>query len=259
MSRNMSRASGLAIILAAVLAVAEPAAADNLTTAVKARDTPRVLALLKGGANPDSRSPYGAPINLAAALGPSEIVVALLDAGASPQTPGFGGASPLHAAVLSGQSEIIKILLDRGAKVDALDNLGRTPLLTYASSSSHNIVVLKALLEAGANPNAAEQSTDITVLDYVAIHGHVDEAELLIAANANVNARDNLFGETPLHFAMDCCNAAAGNYHMARFLIAHGADVNAKDVNGYTPLDYVRNCAPNSGLLVEILTKAGAQ
>lgn len=258
MRRNLPHASVPAMILVVALAVAGPVAADDLTAAVKARDPQRVLALLKDGADPNSQLNYGAPINLAAALGPPEIVVVLLDAGADPRMRGFGGASPLHAAVLSRQPEIIKILLDRGAEINALDNLGRTPLLTYASSSAHDISVLKVLLKAGANPNAAEQPADISVLDYIAIQGNADEAELLVLAGANVNARDILSGKTPLHFATDCCSATGGNYDVVRSLLAHGADVNARDINGFTPLSYVRRCAPNSGLLIDILTKAGA-
>jgi len=191
-------------------------------------------------------------------LGPPEIVVALLDAGADPDMRGFAGVSPLHAAALSGQSAITRILVERGAQVDALDNLGRTPLLTYASGAAHNLDVMRILLKAGANPNAVEKMTNISVLDYIAIQGHADEAELLVAAGANVNTKDNLFGETPLHFATDCCNAAIGNHDMVRFLIAHGADVNAKDNDGHTPLGYVRRCASHSGLMVDILSKAGA-
>ena len=258
MGRHKSRQLVLALILTAILAAAGPVAADDLAVAVKARDAKQVLVLLKGGADPNRHSSYGGAINVAAALGPAEIVVALLDAGADPQMRGFGGVSPLHAAALSGQSAIVGILVDRGAQIDALDNLGRTPLLTYASGAAHNLDVLRILLKAGANPNAAERTTNMSALDYIAIQGRTDEAELLVIAGANVNDRDSLFGQTPLHFATDCCNAAIGNHDMVRFLIAHGADVNAKDVNGYTPLGYVRRCASHSGLMVDILSKAGA-
>lgn len=136
--------------------------------------------------------------------------------------------------------------------------LGRTPLLTYAFGPAHNVVVLKILLKAGADPNAAEQSTGKSVLDYVAIRGHADEAELLVAAGANVNAKDSLYGETPLHFANDCWLGAVGNYDMVRALLAHGADPNVRDVNGDTPLAYVRKCTPNAALMIDILTKGGA-
>tara|TARA_B100001013_G_C24348103_1_gene339258 strand:- start:103 stop:423 length:321 start_codon:yes stop_codon:yes gene_type:complete len=55
-------------------------------------------------------------------------------------------------------------------------------------------------------------------------------AELLIAEGADVDA-DNLDGETPLHRA-----AFRGHEEIAELLIAKGADVNAKDELGWTPL-----------------------
>lgn len=259
MGQHVSRKSTLAAILALVIALAGPvAAADNLIAAVKARDSRQVLALLKAGADPNRVSSYGGPINLAAALGPPEIVVALLDSGADIHQPGLNGMSPLHSAALSGQSEIVRILIQTGARIDALDNLGRTPLLVYASGSAHNLDVLKILLQARANPNAADPTTNISVLDYIAQQGSVDEAELLVAAGADVNARDSLFGQTPLHFANACWDGAIGKSDMVEYLIAHGADVNAGDIYGHTPLFYVRKCAPNAHLLIGILVKAGA-
>jgi len=258
MGLGRSRQLASAIMLAITLCAAGPAAGDDVAAAVKARDTSHVLKLLKAGADPNQHSSYGAPINVAAALGFPEIVVALLDAGADLQTRGFGGVSPLHEAVLSGKSTIVKILVERGAKLEALDNMGRTPLLTYASASTHNLDILRILLKAGADPKAVEPATTFSVLDYVAISGRTDEAELLVAAGAKVNGGDNLFGETPLHFALDCYTGAIGNHAMVEFLIAHGADVGAKDKAGSTPLEYVRRCTPNGGLMLDILAKAGA-
>ena len=59
---------------------------------------------------------------------------------------------------------------------------------------------------------------------------HKEIAELLIAEGADVNAK-NVDGWTPLH------SAAAGRKEIAELLIANGADVNAKDDKGRTPLD----------------------
>jgi cytohesin len=82
-------------------------------------------------------------------------------------------------------------------------------------------------------------------------------AELLIAFGADMNAKDNLYGGTPLHYAI--WYAPRGHLEVAQLLIDRGADVNAKDVNGLTPLDNAKLYAPNAGLLQMLLTQAGAR
>jgi ankyrin repeat protein len=58
--------------------------------------------------------------------------------------------------------------------------------------------------------------------------GQKDVAELLMAHGADVHAKEE-DGLTPLHWAAD-------SKAMVEFLLVHGADVNAKDEDGRTPL-----------------------
>src|ERR1035438_8948319 len=68
------------------------------------------------------------------------------------------------------------------------------------------------------------------LLTEAALKGQTDIADLLIAKGANVDARDKS-GATPLHQA-----ALKGNLAFATLLLQHGADVNARDRDGATPL-----------------------
>lgn len=68
-----------------------------------------------------------------------------------------------------------------------------------------------------------------TPLHWAAAKGNEDVAELLIGQGADVNAKDEK-GRTPLHYIDD--------KDTAELLIAKGADVSAKGKYGNTPLHH---------------------
>lgn len=237
-----------------------PALATDLTDAVKAGDVGRVVLLLKSGADPNKRSPYNGPLHDAARLGSAEIAAILIRAGADVELPGFGGIHPLHSAAMAGQAKVVSILLKSGAKADSLDNTGRTPLLSFTSGDVSDVHTLVALLEGGANPNLLDGPLPFHPLDYAAMNDRPDVADLLIAFGANIDAKDNFYGETPLQLAIYACqDVPVVQMEVAQLLIDRGADVNAKDRNGFTPLDYTKRYVPNAGLLQVLLMEAGAR
>lgn len=237
-----------------------PAFATDLYDAVTAKNAERVMHLPKSGADPNKRSPYDGPLHMAARLGLSEIAAGLIAAGADVELPGFGGIRPLHAAAVAGQAKAVSLLLSNGAEVDSLDNSGSSPLLSFVSADAADLDTLKALLTSGADPNFLDGPAQLHALDFAAIHGRPEIADLLIAFGANMNAKDNHCGETPLHYAISFCQQASRiHLEIVQLLIDRGADVNATDSSGLTPLDYAKLYAPNSGLLHHVLVQAGAK
>lgn len=88
--------------------------------------------------------------------------------------------------------------------------------------------VVKLFLEAGMNPNAAEE--DKTVLLEACRRGYEEIGLTLIEAGSDVNAKDN-YGVTCLMFL-----GITGSSELIKKLIDQGAEVNPKDNYGRTTL-----------------------
>ena len=87
------------------------------------------------------------------------------------------------------------------------------------------LTTIAAVLVVGCGP-----SVDI---HQAAKDGNIKAVKQHLAAGTDVNAQASISGRTPLHYA-----AWKGHKEIAELLIAKGADVNVKDEDGDTPLDY---------------------
>jgi ankyrin repeat protein len=143
--------------------------------------------------------------------------------------------TPLHSASASGRVEIVRVLLDH---VTATNGEGQTP--SHLGIESEYLPqnyprVADIFSERDVHVNA-ERHDNQTPLHLASHCGKPEVARLLLDHGANANAKDNLF-KTPLH------RVAGGHYqsqedgaHIARLLLEHGADINPHDVNRETPL-----------------------
>jgi uncharacterized protein len=112
------------------------------------------------------------------------------------------GFTALHYAAFFGQEDAARILVERGAEVEVVarnESIRVTPLHSAAAGS--HAAIVKLLLEAGADPNAA-QDGGFTPLHSAAQNDDRDSVEALLEAGADP-ARANDEGKTPAELAGD--------------------------------------------------------
>ncbi|CAN0292326.1 unnamed protein product, partial [Scytosiphon promiscuus] len=229
-----------------------------------------VGALLAGGADKDKLDSGGATsLMWAVAGGHLPVVETLLAAGADANIFGPGEDSPLHSAASVGCGEIVDALLSGGANKNALNNGGLTPLMEASKGECMRTYspIVESLLAAGADVNISGVVDGHTALHLAAERGSDRIVNALLAAGADKDALDN-GGATPLIWAADRCHLTVVNtlleadadvnisgadeghtaLHVAASrgwgeivdaLLAGGADKEALDNRGYTPLIWV--------------------
>ena len=141
----------------------------------------------------------------------------------------------IFEATATGQTQRVSDLIKSDASLANAYSPDGFTVLGLATFFGHAEMV-DALLAAGAEVNAAYRETmKLTPLGSAIAVGRTDIARTLINHGANVNAKaENDL--TPLHTA-----TARGNIESATLLLDHGADMGAATKDGKTPLDYARD------------------
>lgn len=140
------------------------------------------------------------PICLAAEYGSVSSVAILLDEGVNIEERDHKGATALLAATHDYGVAVVKLLLERGADIEARDSFLRTPLILAAKTQKSKAVDF--LLEQAKD----ESGRTALIWGIPAYHEYYkptgeDAVSCLLAHGANVNATDN-YGNTPLSLAI---------------------------------------------------------
>jgi uncharacterized protein len=223
----------------------------------------------------------------AIALLPACLATFVSHAQVAPSPADKAAYSGILAAAARGDAAEIKALVARGARSDVRDSYQRTPLHVAAYGRHHD--AMRALVAAGANPNALERDRydivtiaavandvptlkvalelgcsaknitsryDGTALIAAAHLGHAEIVRTLIKAGAPLDHVNNL-GWTALIEAIVLGDGGARHTDTLNALVAAGANVNLADRNQQTPLTLARR--RGYAEMVRILERAGAR
>jgi uncharacterized protein len=181
-------------------------------------------------------------------------VIAVIQAGDAEQIKQLLAADPSLAAARTddGISAIMLALYyNKPAIAELLIEAGVVPDIFEATSTAR-LDRVKELVQADPGLASAWSADGFTALHYAAFFNHPEVATHLVNAGANVGAvsRNNM-KVMPLHSAV-----ATGAVEVVRLLIAHGADVNARQQDEFTPL---HGAAENGNIeIVQMLLAANA-
>ena len=145
-------------------------------------------------------------------------------------TPQLDGATALHWAAHWDDLEIAGLLIRAGADVNAANDVVYGVTSLALAAVNGSAAMIEQLLNAGANANTA-LPTGETVLMTAARSGNVDAVAALLAHGADVSAREPSSEQTALMWA-----AAEDHSEVVGALLARGADVHAKSKGTFTPM-----------------------
>jgi hemoglobin len=151
----------------------------------------------------------------------------------------YAGRTLLHGASAAGSLPMVELLLRLGADPNAAATGGHAPLYCLGNEcvAPGGGEVVRALLRGGAKVDAHDGVKHCTALHMAARRGNVEVAEALLDCGADIEARDSL-GETPLRRAVNC-----GKTGVASLLLTRGANPHSKGSKGLTPLLAARTAA----------------
>jgi uncharacterized protein len=190
----------------------------------------------------------------AASRGDTAQIEALLGSREAPDVRDAHGRTPLHVAAYGGHHDAMRALVAAGANPNALEN-DRYDIVTIAAVAN-DVPTLKVALALGGSAKNVTSRYDGTALIAAAHLGHAEVVRTLIRAGAPLDHVNNL-GWTALIEAIVLGDGGPRHTETLRALVEAGANVNLADRAGRTPLSLARERRYDA--MVTLLERAGAR
>jgi len=163
----------------------------------------------------------------------------------------------LVLACAGGRAADALRLLREGCPVKSRDDRGGTALYFAAGSRREEMIpVVEELIARGADVNCRSQD-DFTPLHQACCTGLPEVVAILLKHGADVTAAEKTYGDQPLHVlawsAGDRFRLHEEARTIALLLIAHNADLNARNHQGKTPLEYARDADRKDQAFIDFL------
>ena len=255
-----------------ITAALSSAAETPIIELIRQGDLPRIAEALKAGANPNEKDEKGVTALIyAAAFLNADGVRVLLESGANPNLASVEGNTPLITA--GPDLAKVKLLVEAGAEVNAVSKSGSTPLnrslrLPGAFPSAQYLLSKGAKPDGGALTAALltghedlawaflKSGVPVTAGALSAI-GNIRNPEIMNAiAEAGkpfINTKRRLGGGTPV------MSPSVSHWPVVlRVLLDHGAELEATDARGRTPLMYAAAWNGANSEAIRFLLSRGA-